>query len=260
MIESVLTSRHHHYVVFFKTESTTSVRKLFSYLKGEKQTKIQHHSKDKTSSHTHIQLEIDKVFGNPVFLAPNATGRMILTRPSYWYDLFMGEFIYENETIFFITYPYSKIGKSIELDFRMAGINAVYLKPQISKILPYLQRANYTPPLNVSIIKYSAEVKEDLHKINIIGPNPLKSKVFLALDKAKVKVDPIALKLRCTLDAYSMELAFDRLGNYRFWLRNFDQINMLSILPSIYEFFQSVDSIEESIYISSYTLLEDNEA
>lgn len=260
MINSSISSAHFFYLVFIKSEKIDSIKSLISGFKEKKQYKKILLGNVKDDSYTHLQIQIAKAYGSPLVLTANKAG-IIEERQAYWYDFYIGEFQNETESLFYLMYPYSKMSKYIEKAISEVDRQATYIKPKLSSIIPYLKTFKNSNKLiySVDIVKYSAEVKEDTNKISIVGSNPLNSNVLKALEANNINFEATAVKLRYAIDPKNIELAFDRLGNYRFWLKTEGQQAVFPIIPNAYDFFKKSKTLEDSFFISTYTLLEENE-
>lgn len=267
MIKSSISSAHFFYLIFIKSEKIHSIKELLLGFSEKKQSKKVFFDEDKTESYTHLQIEIPRPYGSPLVLLSNQS-RVIAGRQAYWYDFYIGHFQDGKDSIYYMAYPYSKMGKYIENAISDVDRQATYSKLKLSTIVPFLKKMKKSnnDGSTINIIKYAGEVKEDDNRISIIGTktnlgkNPLNSAVLKALEDKNIVVTPIALKLGYTaVDGKSIQLAFDRLGNYRFWLKTNGQEDVLPAIPKAYGFFKSSNTMEDSLYISSYNLLEENE-
>jgi hypothetical protein len=187
----------------------------------------------------------------------------------YLYDLYLGEVKSDRRSYFYLSYPYARLGKILDESFKGKILKTI-IKPVVPTVLHYMQNRGVIgltkiehDRLNIDITKYSAEITEEANanRINISGKNPLNSHVYDILNKdPQVFLKPISLKLKCIIDEVGMiELAFDKLGNMKFWLRQNGQQNILSILPTTLEFFSEIKALKGSPYINSLSLLEDEQ-
>lgn len=212
----------------------------------------------------HIQIEIEGAYGNEVLLRPN---KSLKRKGCYWYDLYVGQITSLNN-VYFICYPYSKLSKYLEEILKKKSPFPVFHKTNVNKVLEYMRQKNSKPPLRLKkegfepeITKYTAEVKEsaDADRVNLMGSNPLNSTIFEVLNNNEnISIEATALKVKCDIKKvnWNMELSFDRLGNYRFWLKRDLQASTLPMINYVYRFFSEISSIEKNNYLSIHTFLE----
>ena len=262
-----LSSNHHYYVFFFessKIKSLSAIPKLFDVRSDFKIIPI---GKNKNLEFCHLQLELNKVYGSESVLQLNMS-QTKKDGPFYWYDFYIGKIDISDKRYFFICYPYNKLGKFLENSFHAKSVQTTFYKPELEKVLDYMRSRN-TKGLSkiekqgfiADITRYSAEVKENdntANRVNIIGENPLKSKTFDILNSADgITVETVSLKLRCKqLEIGEVELSFDRLGNYRFWLRRNSQNANVPVIPYAFKFLMEIAPLKATNFISSNTLLE----
>lgn len=260
MIDSAIATSHHFYIIFIKGLPPKSLKKIISSIQVNKDQEIHYIDKEKKQSYTHLQVELERAYGAIGLLNANKS-RVINGQQAYWYDFYLGEFQSGNETMYYLAYPYSKIGKFLEARLSKIPDNIVYSKIKLLPVVDYMKKFKNSGKggILIDIVKYAAEVKEDSNKISIVGRSPLTSNVLKAVESYGLKADPISVKLKFSEELSSFEFAFDRLGNYRFWLKYKGENSTFTTLPKAYEFFKKSNTLEESNYISSYSLLEENE-
>lgn len=261
IFHSGLTSLHHYYVVFFEAKELTSPLEIFKLFHVSK-NKETNPTKDGSGSVLHFQLELPKAFGSLSILSTNKATEIDNVQ-NYWYDFYAGEIIISKRKFFYISYPYVKLGKYIESHLSSNRIRRVLYKPQMTSVMDFmkLHDGQYVhKSFKADIIKYTASIMEDnnANKINILGRNPLKSSVYKLLSEAQnIAFETTSLKMQCfDKDTGSLELAFDRLGNYRFWVGYEKDIEVYSTLPSVFRFLYRENLLEEDTFFNSFTLLE----
>lgn len=264
LFDSRLASSHHYYIVFFEAKEVASINeiyKLFSVTKKKEDADLE----VPELQFTHIQLELPGAYGSPLVLAGNMS-RKIDNVQHYWYDFYLGAFMVKRKQVFFISYPYVRLGKYIESCLSSNRIRRTLYKPDISRVMEFMKihEGNYyyeAEKLKADIKKYTAKVIDDkTNKIHISGGNPLNSDVFKILSKAKsIKIQPTSLKMNCLIKSRGeIDLSFDKLGNYRFWIPYNKELNSFSTIPSIYKFFVNEQLMLEDTFFNTYTLLEDD--
>ena len=117
--------------------------------------------------------------------------------------------------------------------------------------------------LNIDITRYSAEIAEDephAKKVNLIGANPLNSKVFELLNSLQeVEITTISLKLKSSFPQLGdIELSCDKLGNYRFWVKKDMESEALHIVPRVFNFILNTGGTRTGTFITKTTLLEND--
>jgi hypothetical protein len=266
MIDSIIASNHHYYVLFFESEkikTLSSIGKLFDVRNDFQITTV---GKNKDLEFCHMQLEIEKRYGSEAVLLFNLSRKK--TGSFYWYDFYIGKIDISGMRYFFVCYPYNRLGKFLQDSFQNKSIQTTFYRPELETILEYIRGRNVKGLSKIEkqgfvadITKYSAEVKErddKANRINISGENPLKSKTFDILRSAdEISVETVSLKLRCKqLEIGEVELSFDRLGNYRFWLkRNAQKVNV-PVIPFAFKFLMEIAPLQQTNFISTNTLLE----
>lgn len=264
MKESVIASSHHFYVTFFDSPDIKSVSSLINLFTDKMNIEpvVQ-----KNKNQLHIQLLINERYGNERVLIGNQVKRG--EKIYYWYDFYIGKLDTEEKKIFFICYPYNRMKHYLEDIFFENEITNVYHKPVVKTVLEYMKESDRSEAtrldegFSAQITKYTAQIKNSLesNRVNIIGQNPLNSKVFEILNKKGLglTIKTTSLKLRCDkLDVGHIDLAFDRLGNFRFWIRRDAADIAIPMIPFAFDFFKNIDAIIEDEFISSQTLLEDD--
>ena len=104
------------------------------------------------------------------------------------------------------------------------------------------------------------------NKFQIAGSNPLQSKLFDILNteenKKSISIETASMKLKCTLfephlqdinpifyKSGSIEILFDRFGNYRFWFPTVNTIKnysfTLKMIPLVLRYFHEIDGFED---------------
>lgn len=267
MIESVIASNHHYYVFFFQSAKIKNFKLIAQIFDVVSDFEIITFDKNKEMEICHLQLELDKSYGSESVLELNQS-KTKKGSSFYWYDFYIGKIKLNEKEYFLICYPYSKLGKFLEKCFNLKSIQTTFYKPDLEKILDYMRHRNNKGLSSVEqngfiadITRYSAQVKEDqdmANKINIIGENPLKSKTFEILNSGEgITMETVSLKLRCKqLEVGDVELSFDRLGNYRFWLKRNAQKSSLPTIPFAFKFLMEIAPLQASNFISTNTFLE----
>jgi hypothetical protein len=263
MIESPLATSHHFYLVFFDTFKDVPLSSLLSLFDAPKDHEKISLLENKKDFVLHFQLELKKAYGIESVLLANRNKKT----GGFWYDFYLGKSYESGTTYYYICYPYALLGKYIENAFIDKKVKRVFLKPQVKDVLSYMKkRQTKNRPkidlhnLQTDIVKYSARVTEEsnANRINIIGANPLDSRVFDILNKDdEIQIEPISLKIKCVKEEIGkIEISFDKLGNCRFWLTK-DTEEKFSLIPYLLKFYLSIGAIDKSSFISSYSLLED---
>jgi hypothetical protein len=268
MITSSIASSHYYYIVYLQSDQFKNASDIVNCFDVKKEQEVESFPQNNIAyQYIHLQIELPKSYGAESILFNNK-GQLKNGVQFYWYDLYIGEIELDGLTSHYICYPYTKLSTYIDDCFAKKGIKKRILKPDVNIVLAYMKdiaenkrQQISIANLNVEITKYSAEIKEEVNanKINIFGTNPLKSRVFKVLSSdSDIVIAPMSLKLLCTLlQVGVIELSFDRLGNFRFWLKKSGQQDALSVLPKSMEFFNLISALVYSSYINSYTLLED---
>lgn len=267
MIDSVIASNHHFYVLFFESQKIKTLSSISSIFNNRSQYEIISIKKNRNLDFCHLQLELNKLYGTENVLKLNLSKNK-KGGPFYWYDFYIGKIDLNEIRYFYICYPYNRLGKFLENCFHSKSIQTTFYKPKLEKVLAYMQDRSHIGislmeknGFNGDITRYSAvvsEAEDKANKINIIGQNPLKSKTFEILNAAEgISIETIALKLKCLqLDIGEIDLSFDRLGNYRFWLKRKAQGSSIPTIPFAFKFLMEIAPLESSEFISSNTLLE----
>jgi len=264
MIDSVIATSHHYYVVYLNFEGITTSTDLIKCFTKNSIVKQYYH--ENCQNYTHIQLELPYLLGIDSVLGLNK-GRLYKDGQHYWYDLYLYEIKVGRKPCFFICYPYIKLNDFIEFCFNEVGANQSILKPQMGPLLDYMKIKGNRPAaihqsgFDLEIIKYSASITEEPNakKINIFGENPLNSKVFEAItNEGSFKVEPMSLKLKTYMqkNADVLEISFDKFGNGRFWVRKKHIEFMMQMLPVILKLFIQIKGLQASGYFNNYNLLE----
>jgi hypothetical protein len=255
MIESVIASSHYYYVNFFDCPSIKSVSAITKLLSDT--FEIEPVSK-KNKNLFHLQVLIEKQYGSERVLIANQVKKR--GRIYFWYDLYIGK-VEGSENIFFICYPYNKIKEYLARLFSTNNLVPDFHKPLVKNVLEKME-SGYVggeQDFTVHISKYSAQVisEPNANRVNIIGQNPLNSKVYNLLKDNKIPLKTTSLKLRCTKTAIgTIEISFDRLGNYRFWIKRDAADFTIPLLSNSFRFFEDMEALEIDSYMSIHTLLE----
>jgi len=269
MIESVISSSHHFYVIYIEASGIHSVNDLLDFIKEDKDVNKVHFIDDQNKFYYHAQIQLNYALGSENILQQNKAG-VKNGKQYYWYDLYLGEVHLDGKKYFFLCYPYNRIGKILDEYFTASKLSKKVLKPDVNIVLDYMKNRGISGLTKteiegflVDITKYSAEIKEEIHanRINIIGNDPLNSRVFDLLSQDdQISIEALSLRLKCVdQNQGTVELAFDRLGNFRFWLKRDAQSKVMPILPISMQFFTEIKALKESSYINSFTLLEDEQ-
>ncbi|MCO5949098.1 hypothetical protein [Mucilaginibacter flavidus] len=270
MKSSILDSSHHFYILCFESQQIKNVDQIIDLIDDSKES-----APIITSSNqfVHLQVEIEKAYGSESLLEVNLhldkDGKKL-----YTYDFYLGIQIINGKPLYFICYLYSKLGKYIDDCFAKRGIIKTVYKAKINALLQYMNQriekgyeAEEKEGLLISITRYAADVKEEsnANKINIIGKNPLQSKIFDVLNNTEgITIEPVSLKLKCTETSSegitnSLPLAIDRLGNFRFWLYRNGQSNIIPLIQPTLQFFSEINALEDSTFVNTRTMLEEDE-
>ncbi len=262
MKDSVISSSHHYYVIFFDAHKINSINDIVHAISDPVESE---EIVVKNRKYRHIQVLIDRRYGSENALIGNMKRKG--DSVYYWYDMYIGKTEIEGKKIFFVAYPYFKLRNYLEGIFADASLKPNYFKAKLKEVMEYMKgedRAaskNPTEGFDAEIIKYSAAIKdsENASKINLSGINPLNSRAFDILNQdSKITVSTTSLKLRCSkLGIGSLEISFDKLGNYRFWIKR-DSANVaVPMVPYAFNFFKDINALLEDGYIGNQTLLED---
>jgi hypothetical protein len=264
LYDSRLSSSHHYYIVFFEAKEIGTIDELYKIFQVKK-TKESISILGSSQPITHFQLELPVAYGSRVLLAGNES-RMVDGVQNYWYDFYAGEIQLRKKRFFFISYPYVRLGKYIEACFFSNRIRRTLYKPEMPEVMKFMKEHDGTyvfsnEKMRIDISKYAAKVLDDTaDKVHISGKNPLNSTVFKILNESNsVEIETTALKMSCYIpDVGKIELSFDRLGNYRFWIPYKHEISTFSTLPSVLKFFDQEKLLIEDTFFNTYTLLEDD--
>ena len=112
--------------------------------------------------------------------------------------------------------------------------------------------------LKADIIQYGAEIVADGTIISLSGKNPLQSSVYRKLENMEeLNIEPVKLKLQCLRpEIGEIHLAFDRLGNYRFWIGNDAKLTPVGLLPDAFRVFEEAKALKTESFINNYSMLE----
>lgn len=271
MINSGISSNHHYYVFFFELTNMSSLSNIASIFDCESDFEIFKVDSSSELDFCHLQLELDKIYGSEAVLLLNKNPKKKNPKDKfyYWYDFYIGSLYLDNKKIYYVCYPYSGLGKFLTTSFQAKSIKTVFFKPQLALVLEYMAHRNISGisiaeknGFTADITKYAAQVKDDENKANkvtILGENPLKSKTFEILNRKDqgISIETVSLKLSCKQENVGeIELSFDKLGNYRFWLKKNAQEITIPSIPFAFKFLMEVAPLERSTFISSNTLLE----
>ncbi len=263
---SLIASAHHYYVIFFRNEMRLKEAKLFQLFGVPKREKKVVVDKAHSLYYIHFQIELQRAYGAPsmMSLSPSAGAD---NKPSYWYDVYAANFEHGGEFFTFIAYPYVQMGKLFEKYFDYLPSLTTFFKPKLTPVFELMKDAKgiiqfLENAASVSVTKYSAQVKEQkaATKINIQGDNPLESEVFRIIDTmSTVQLETASLRLQCyRKERGILDLAFDRLGNYRIWIKRDGQDEALSLLSTVFQFFKDKGTLEQSNFITQVSLLEND--
>jgi hypothetical protein len=267
MIESTISSNHHYYLFFFESSKLKTLSSVTSIFGNNNSYEIISFGKNKEMEFCHLQLEIDKLFGSESVMALNIS-KTKKGGPFYWYDFYIGKIDLNEKKFFFICYPYNRLGRYLVDIFHSKSVQTIFYKPKLEDVLDYMKNRNNKglsqvekSGFNADITKYSARITEDdnrANRINIIGENPLKSKTFEILSSEKdIGIETISLKLRCSqVNVGDIELSFDSIGNYRFWLKKYAQKTSIPVIPFGFKFLMEIAPLQQSDFISINTFLE----
>lgn len=267
MIESIIASSHHYYVVFVESTQVKTLASLMKIFDSDPTFEYIKMDAPKQELPIHLQLEIDECYGSESLLQINKS-RTRKGTTTYWYDFYIGKVPNQKNPIFYICYPYSRVARFLESSFDSNNISRHFYKPKVNKVLEFMKSRGTKDLLGLEkqgfeldITKYTAEIKDEANanKVNLIGDNPLDSRIFQLLENDKsITIEATALKLKCkNINIGELEMSFDRLGNYRFWLKRDLQKKSVPIISFLFQFFAEIDSLEQSRFISTRTLLED---
>jgi len=263
MINSIISSSHHYYLAFFESTQLKSINKIVDLFPvNPKSISLNPGSE----GFSHLQEEIGSLYGSEILLAKNK-GRDRKGIPHYWYDFYYG-FVDQERKIYFICYPYSKLSRFLERGFDEKALKPNFFKANVEKVLEHMRnRGKKTisrierQGFEIDITKYTAEVKEEANanKVSLVGANPLNSRIFDVLnDDKSITIEATALKIKCRKDKIGeIELAFDRLGNFRFWLKKNSQEVTLPMIKFVFQFFSEISSLDKTQFLSRHTFLED---
>jgi len=267
MIKSIISSSHHYYLAFWESAQLRSVSKILGiFPTNPSQEQLITNSKNNSDIIYHVQEEIATLYGSEILLNANKSKER-KGDTYYWYDFYYG-LVDPERKIYFICYPYNKLSRFIETNFNMQSVKPSFYKANVITVLEHMRnrgKKNISQAekegFEIDITKYTAEVKEEANanKVNLIGANPLNSRIFDVLnDDKSITIEATALKLKCHKEKIGeFELSFDRLGNFRFWLKKDCQLTSLPMIRYVYRFFSDINSLNKSSFLSAHTLLED---
>jgi len=262
MENSSIASKHHYYVLFFKSPDF-SMGKILKSLGVKKREIINFDTK--FSKNSYFQLPINRLLGSRKLLDNKYHN---LGEGFYKYDFYLGSFKSNRREVFYLCYPYKQIDIYLRKNYKKLFDNMTLFKPNVEVILNYFvnpsihkQSRIEKEGLETDITKYTAHVHEGNTKnVSLTGENPLNSLVYKILSKEKdIVLKPVSMKLKCIdLDLGYIEILFDINGNYRFWISKNKQEERISMLPRIFEFFNEIDALYDSQSISDISKLEDD--
>ncbi len=260
MIDSTIASLHHYYVVFVKGENIRSLQTLVSlFPKDSRQESIKVPGR---RSFIHIQCEIKRRYGSQAILELNKS-KIEDNSQYYWYDFYVGAVEDGQDKVFYICYPYLKLGGYIDKMLKNSTLKMLIFKPVLSLVLKYMKDNKGSVvkgTILAEIIKYGAQINDEGTIISISGRNPLQSSVYRELEGIKkLNIEPVKLKLKCTNTAVGdIEVSFDRLGNYRYWIGAYNESSTTAMLPDVFNFFKAAKALNEETYINQFSMLENN--
>lgn len=268
MVDSIISSHHHFYVFFVSSPKLRSLKGLAELFDFPSSFEIKSFNKKKELSYCHLQLGLPKAYGNELLFEANKK-KLKNGDTIFWHDFYLGRFTISNNEYYYICYPYNKLGKLLENCLHEKNVFTNFYKPNVEEVLTYMKKRknnrNTEPEkegLYVEITKFTAQVEEEgnANKINLIGNNPLNSRAFDVLKTdLGISIETVSLKLNCNLDQVgNVDLSFDRLGNYRFWLRRDSQEITLPVIPSAFRFLMQITPLKTSSFVSKNTLLEND--
>lgn len=264
MINSAISSSHHFYVVFIESNKMTSLDRLASAFPKNSLREVIKIGGSQKNGVTHIQAELNRICGSETLLSRN---RSNTSSTSYYYDFYLGVADAESRT-FFVCYPYSSVVEEVDRWITDLFKDREFNRANVHDTLTYMKERKTTKRtqvendgFNFEIVKYSAEVKEEANadRVSLVGSRPLESRIFDVLMKDKrISIETTSLKLSCKRqDGQELELAFDRLGNFRFWMKREQQVMTLSILQHMYRFLAETKVLHKTSVIKSKTLLDE---
>jgi hypothetical protein len=262
MISSVIATSHFYYLALIGSDQLKEAKDLIKYFPDK--TNFEELSTANPSlNFFHVQAEIGQVLGSENLLLLNKSERSSELPAYYWYDFYLGDLEIQKKRYTFICYPYVRLSSYVD-DFLLSNnINRKYLKPDVNLVLDYIKlNPDQTQgSFRAEISKYSAAVKDDsANKINILGNNPLNSRVYQLLSSdTKISIEPLSLKLKCSDEKSTFDLSFDKFGNVRFWLKRYNSDQLYSLLSQTINYFQETKVLYESSFISKTSILEDEQ-
>jgi len=258
-MESLIASSHHYYVMFLTIEDDPGIDEI-AQLIGKRY-------KGKRLSNTirQTRLSLDEPLGSLSLLVHNkqqASNNTI----KYFYDIYIGNL--KKKKSYFLCYPYSSLSKNILEILKGLHTKIYFYAGNVEKVVSFVKQnligqsetALYGP-YTLSIVKYSAEVAEESNAkvVSLTGISPINSNIYDVLNSsASITLTPISLKMSCinTSDKReAIELAFDKLGNYRFWLKRNAQLDVLPLLNLVFSFLSELDAFDYATRLSSSTII-----
>lgn len=262
MKKSVIESSHHFYVTFFNDSKLKSYRDVVAIFSSDIETEQFKNGKE---IFIHAQILLERRYGSENALIGNQ--EQIKGKLFYRYDLYIGKIDIDDKRVFFIAYPYFKLRDFLNKLFVEKQIQPKYYKLDLNLVMDYMKGKERTFANDTvlgwkaEIIKYTAGIKDsrEASKINLSGENPLNSRAFEILNNDdELVVTTNSLKLRCIKDGVgTLELSFDKLSNYRFWIKNSGEMQTVPVVPYAFAFFNNVNALLESSSIANLTMLED---
>lgn len=262
-----LDSRHFFYVAFFEAPKIKSLNSLIEIFgKNKKAETFDFRAGDDNAIRLAVPLEL--AYGEDSVM--EASRITIRGKEYYLYNFYMTRQVVDRKTIYSISFPYKALSNYIEERFFENDIERVYHVPVVENILDHIR---YRGENGLSrkekqgylfdIIKYSARVKESAtaKKVSLAGESPLNSTIYDVLSRdTRFKIIPLAMKLKSVYSKIGeFELSFDKLGNYRFWLRRDAQPVALPMLTHTFEYLWETGSVGTSEIMASKSYLEDDE-
>jgi hypothetical protein len=262
MNNSSISSAHHYYLVFTKPEVNYTLNEVYNEFcdKGFSELIL----KSPEAEIYHVQKRYNSKFGSSILLFSNKD----IENPNLvWYDFYIGMLKHGSDQVYFICYPYKNIQKEVLKSNFLS--NTLFYLPNVENVLNYFKHRSNQENLAPTdkeddfiseIVKYTAELKDDANadRINIIGNNPLNSSIYKFIEaNSSISIKHSSMKLKCIrLALGSIDLLFDRHGNFRFWIPKNTIEQTLVMISSVFTFFSEIDAFNLGRELSSYSTID----
>ena len=263
MHNSIISSAHHYYSLLLRIDQIKDKSFIKTVLSSYKNSSI-------ISSEFriyHLQEQINKTYGSEEYLERNKVTKNGIDM--YWYDFYLGLVELDNIEHIYLCYPYKALEVHLQKKFPTLFQNSVYYVPDVNLVLEHTKKNSAFNTINkntevlVDVIKYSAEVlgQDNTDKVNLVGSNPQDSEIYAKLNEL-FAMYPSSVKLRFSKNDLKknkqLDLIFDRLGNFRFWIPKNQIENSIESLSIAFQYLAAINSLKKAIKLSKYQIIDES--